>query len=105
VNAHKGNLLFPESVIDVYCGDNYDVGDKKAGSICKKQKWNPRKGKMETVYPFATTWVDRGTFWNNYYMVLCPRFFAEKDSLFRTLAKMNIGDIDKNNASAYKFTW
>ena len=37
--------------------------------------------------------------------MLCPRFFREKDSLENTLKKMHSGQIDRSNATAYKFTW
>ncbi|GAW18448.1 hypothetical protein ANO14919_079240 [Xylariales sp. No.14919] len=102
VSAHEPNSIFPEAVIDIYCGDSQEIDGRKARSICKKEN---KKKPGEYVYPFATTWINRGTFWNDYYMVLCPRFFAEKDSLFHTMAQMNLGLIDKANASAYKYTW
>ncbi|KAH0556823.1 hypothetical protein GP486_005387 [Trichoglossum hirsutum] len=98
VDAHSPNTIFPESVISVYCGDAKPINGVRR-NICVKT----RNGK--TVKPFAAAWVDRGVFWNNYYIVLCPRFFAEKDSLYHTLAKMNTGAIAKTNASSYKYTW
>ncbi|KAI9858577.1 MAG: hypothetical protein M1813_007382 [Trichoglossum hirsutum] len=88
-DAHRPNLIFPELVIQVYCGDNKEVGGKMDDKI---------------MYPFATSWsLNRA--YNDYYIVLCPRFFAEKDSLMHTLAKMDHGTINRNNTSAYKFTW
>ncbi|KAI0537847.1 hypothetical protein GGR58DRAFT_501762 [Xylaria digitata] len=102
VSAHELNSIFPEAVIDIYCGDSQEIDGRKARSICKRMN---KKKPGEYIYPFASTWINRGTLWNDYYMVLCPRFFAEKDSLFRTLSQMNLGLIDKANASAYKYTW
>ncbi|KAL9064470.1 MAG: hypothetical protein Q9161_008845 [Pseudevernia consocians] len=97
--AHSGNWIFPESVIDIYCGDTNP--DKK---VCKPQT-NPRDPTGPLVTAFASTWVSRGWFYNTYNVVLCPRFFAEKTSLVETLTQMKNGRIDPANATAYKFTW
>ncbi|KAI9680521.1 MAG: hypothetical protein M1817_003961 [Caeruleum heppii] len=99
-DAHRPNALFPEAVISTYCGDSKAIDGRAPGSICSRYD---RNGAI--VRPFASTWTKRGTFYNDYYLVLCPRFFSEKNSLFRTLARMDDGQIDKSNASAYKFTW
>lgn len=95
--AHQ-DATWWNSNIYVYCGGDEDIQGHKKGTICKKK----RGGKY--VYPFASSWVDRG-WWNDYYIVLCPRLFAEKDSLFHTIAQMGQGMIDKTTASSYKFTW
>ena len=42
---------------------------------------------------------------NDDYIILYPRFFAEKDSLYHILAKMNTSIIEKSNGSAYKWAW
>ncbi|KAH0564839.1 hypothetical protein GP486_001775 [Trichoglossum hirsutum] len=97
VSAHRPSWVW-NSVISVYCGDAKPINGVRR-KVCDKNVGGRR------VKPFASAWIERGSVWNNYYIVLCPRFFAEKDSLDHTLAQMNTGLISKTNASAYKFTW
>lgn len=97
---HHPNSLFPEAVVDMYCGDTHPTRK----NLCRLQE-NPRNREGPLVTAFALSWVARGTFYNTYNMVLCPRFFQEKNSLESILHDMNDGKKSASNASEYKFSW
>ena len=97
---HNPNWFFPEAVVDVYCGDTAPTRK----NVCRKRP-NPRDPDGPWVTAFASAWTARGTFYNTYNVVLCPRFFEEKTSLESILADMNSGRKQASNASEYKFSW
>ena len=97
--AHEGNWIFPELVIDIYCGKH---PTEESACMLKTNPHNPTGPK---VTAFATSWTDRGWFWNTYNIVLCPRFFVEKDSLWKRLSLMKYGNSSPTNASEYKLAW
>lgn len=98
-NIHHPNWIFPEAVVEIYCGDTYP--EEK---ICKLRP-NPRDPGGPYVTQFATSWVERGNWYNTYNIVLCPRFFQEKTSLDSILNDMSNGRKKPENASEYKFSW
>jgi len=99
-NIHHPNRIFPEAVVDVYCGDTHPT----ILNVCRLQQ-NPRDPKGPLVTQFASSWTETGTFYNSYNVLLCPRFFNEKTSLESILYDMNTGHKDASNASEYKFSW
>ena len=84
----------------MYCGDTHPTRK----NICRLQQ-NPRDPGGPLVTAFASSWVVRGSFYNTYNIVLCPRFFREKTSLESILYDMNNGKKSASNASEYKFSW
>ncbi|KAL9023857.1 MAG: hypothetical protein Q9196_006927 [Gyalolechia fulgens] len=96
---HHPNWVFPEAVVEIYCGDTHP--DRK---ICTP-KTNPKDPKGPKVTAFATSWVERGTWYNTYNMVLCPRFFKEKRSLESLLKDIKDGKEDGDNPDTYKKAW
>lgn len=99
-NIHHPNSLFPEAVVDVYCGDTHPTEK----NVCRKRQ-NPRDPGGPLVTQFASSWTERGTFYNTYNVLLCPRFFDEKTSLESILHDMKEGQKQASNASEYKFSW
>lgn len=99
-NIHSPNSLFPEAVVDIYCGDTHPT--KK--NVCRLRT-NPRDPNGPKVTQFATSWVSRGWFYNTYNVLLCDRFFNEKTSLESILHDMSTGAKEGSNASEYKFSW
>jgi len=99
-NIHSPNWVFPEAVVDIYCGNTHPT--KK--NLCQL-KTNPNDPKGPKVTAFATSWVERGWFYNSYNIVLCPRFFEQKQSLESLLHDMSTGAKDATNASNYKLAW
>jgi hypothetical protein len=99
-DIHHPNWVFPEAVVDVYCGDTHPARE----NVCRFRR-NPRDPSGPLVTQFASTWISRGTFYNTYNLVLCPRFFNEKTSLESILHDMKSGNKLASNASEYKFSW
>ncbi|KAL8999978.1 MAG: hypothetical protein Q9169_001223 [Polycauliona sp. 2 TL-2023] len=97
---HNPNWITPEAVVDIYCGDTHP--DRK--NICRLQT-NPRDPKGPKVTAFGSSWVERGYFFNTYNMVLCPRFFKEKQSLESLLKDIKDGKEDGENPNTYKKAW
>ncbi|KAJ6486263.1 hypothetical protein DFH09DRAFT_1106160 [Mycena vulgaris] len=97
---HSPNWVFPEAVVDVYCGDTHPTYQ----NTCRWQTnpWNPSGPK---VTAFASARTERGKYYNTYSIILCPRFFEEKISLESILNDMKAGRSDPTNATAYKFSW
>ncbi|KAL8891285.1 MAG: hypothetical protein Q9215_001698 [Flavoplaca cf. flavocitrina] len=96
---HNPNWIFPEAVVEIYCGDTHP--DKKK---CRLQT-NPKDPKGPKVTAFASAWVERGTFYNTYNVVLCPRFFKEKRSLESLLKDIKDGKEDGDDPNTYKKAW
>lgn len=84
----------------MYCDDTHPTQK----NIYRLQQ-NPRDPGGPLVTAFASSWVVRGSFYNTYNIVLCPRFFNEKTSLESILHDMNSGVKSASNASEYKFSW
>lgn len=96
---HHPNSVFPEAVVDIYCGDTHP-SEKKC-----KLRTNPKDPKGPKVTAFASAWVERGNLWNTYNVVLCPRFFNEKKSLEALLKDIKDGKEDGENPDTYKKAW
>ena len=94
---HHPNWIFPEAAVDIYCENHPTLK-------CTEKK-NPFDPNGPKVTAYAISQVNRGTFWNSYNILLCPRFFYEKDSLWGVLKEIDSGRSDKNNASVYKSSW
>ncbi|MCJ1443009.1 MAG: hypothetical protein MMC23_003506 [Stictis urceolatum] len=94
---HHSNWVWPEAVVDIYCGDTNPRG-KKCG---------PRDpdGSGRNFYPYATSWIERGAFYNTYTTVLCPLFFDNKTSLESIMHDMRAGRKDAFNATEYRSSW
>lgn len=99
-NIHHPNWVFPEAADDVYCGDTHSTRN----NVCRKRP-NPTDPGGPFVTQLASTWTERGAFYNTYNVLLCPRFFNEKTSLESILHDMSTGQKDATNASEYKFSW
>ena len=98
--VHYPNWLFPEAVVDVYCGDTHP--DRK--NVCRKRR-NPSDLGGPLVTSYASSWVARGSWYNTYNILLCPRFFKEKTSLVSILHDMKTGKKQASNANEYKMSW
>lgn len=99
-NIHYPSSVFPEAVVDIYCGDTHPTRK----NVCRLRP-NPRDPGGPYVTQFASTWISRGYFYNTYNVLLCPRFFNEKTSLESILHDMSTGAKEGSNASEYKFSW
>jgi len=99
-NIHHPNSVFPEAVVDVYCGDTHPTSK----NVCRKRP-NPRDPGGPYVTQFASSWTERGKIYNTYNVLLCPRFFNEKTSLESLLHDMTTGHKEASNATEYKFSW
>ena len=99
VKMHQPNWVFPEAVVEIYCGDTHP--DRKVCNL----RTNPKDPKGPKVTAFATSWTERGNFYNTYNIVLCPRFFKEKRSLESLLKDIKDGKEDGNNPDTYKKAW
>jgi GDSL-like lipase/acylhydrolase family protein/VCBS repeat protein len=97
---HNPNWVFPEAVVDIYCGDTHPTRK----NVCRYRK-NPRDPNGPLVTQYASSWTERGWFWNTYSILLCPRFFQEKTSLEAILHDMATGKRLATNASEYKNSW
>ncbi|KAL8671349.1 MAG: hypothetical protein Q9168_004159 [Polycauliona sp. 1 TL-2023] len=100
VKIHNPNWVFPEAVVEIYCGDTHP----DRNNICRLQT-NPKDPKGPKVTAFGSSWVDRGTWYNTYNMVLCPRFFKEKQSLESLLKDIKDGKADGDDPNTYKKAW
>lgn len=100
-NIHSPNWFWPEAVVDIYCGDTYPG---RVGKTCQYQE-NPTDPDGPWVTQFASSWIERGLFYNTYTTVLCNRFFEEKESLDTILYQMKYGNKNPSNASEYKLAW
>ena len=96
---HSPNWIFPEAVVDVYCGE-HPVKNVQ----CRLQP-NPFDPDGPWVTAYASSWVSRGRFWNTYNIVLCPRFFNEKYALEEILKNITDGTLDRYDAQNYKKAW
>jgi hypothetical protein len=96
---HNPNWIFPEAVVDVYCGEH------PIKNVQCKLRRNPFDPEGPLVSPYARSWVSRGYFWNTYNIVLCPRFFREKYALEEILKNMTDGTLDRNDPQNYKKSW
>jgi hypothetical protein len=94
---HHPNWVFPEAVVDIYCGDTHPTQK----NICRYRQ-NPRDPTGPPVTQYASSWTERGWFYNTYSIVLCPRFFKEKTSLEAILYNIASGKRLATNASEYK---
>ena len=98
-SIHNPNRIFPEAVVDIYCGDTHPSGEH---CLLKNNPLDPGGPK---VTPFALSWIEKGYFWNSYVIVLCDRFFLEKESLESILFQMKYEKREPRNASEYERAW
>lgn len=96
---HNPNWFFPESVVDVYCGEH-----PVFNTYCLPRK-NPYNESGPMLEPFAVSRTYEGRFWNTYNIVLCPRFFNEKYALEEIMKNMTDSTLDRYDAQNYKKAW
>ena len=99
-NIHSPNWVFPEAVVDIYCGDTHPTRK----NICRYRK-NPLDPNGPVVTQFASSWVERGWVYNTYNIILCNRFFDQKMSLEAILSDMKNDKRNPSNVSEYKLAW
>lgn len=87
---HNPNWVFPEAVVDVYCGTH-----PTNGGLCDLWQGSP----------IAVSWIEAGRFYNTYNVLLCPRFFSDRTSLLSLLHSMSTGEIEASNAAVYDLSW
>lgn len=87
---HHGNWVFPEAVVDIYCGDTHPT----IKDIC-------RSGPSAIKY--AVSFTQRGIFYNSYNIILCPPFFSQTslDSILNAMAHGKLAVSAEN----YRLSW
>ena len=97
---HHPNSIFLKAAVDIYCGGTHPTRQ----NFCRYRK-NPLDPDGPLVTQYATSWVERGWFYDTYNIVLCNRFFDQKKSLEALVNDMKIDKRDTQNASEYKNAW